>query len=819
MRVTFTILKTALFLIAFSLVAERSFGQTELQKITLSGSIIDSMTQKGVEYATVAIVDSVGLPVSAIAADGNGKFTLELKQKGEFNIHVSSVGFNPLNTKLNVDWTKSINELGNIYLTPGVKLKEVVVTALKPLIRTDADKLTYSVESDPAAATSTLVEMMRKVPQLSVDAEDNVLLNGQSNYKVTVNGKNSSMYSRNFKDVIRSMPANSIKEIEVITNPSSKYEAEGVGGVINIITFKKSNTNGYNGRINSGVGSFDSYTGGVYFAMQQNKLNLTLNYYAGDYGGAESTSSNVTTFKNGAFNKSFTTTEPSRQLFNNFSTSVSYDIDSLNLITLELGGYSGNYRMKSSSNTSQFDENGVETLSFIRDIRQKQTFGTLSGSLDYQRLFKKPDQSLTLSYKLDSNPGSRDYNLDMIGTPNYEEESKNKFSSIEHTFQVDFYNPLKNKKHIIEMGVKDIVRLNNSDSKAQRFDPATNKWVDNNDNMNDMDYTQNIFAAYGGYNFKTGKYSAKAGFRMEGTWNDGVAKTKDGNIDINNTMFNVVPYVSFSYQLKPQHTLKASYTQRLQRPGIWYLNPYVNRADTLNIEFGNPNLKSTINHSFSAGYSGQVAKKIFMNLNATADISDNSITRITTARDGVIMNSYDNIGLNRRFGINTYISYNPTPKFRISLNGSIAYVKMANSSMNIENDGITSNANLSGNWTMWKESNLNFGGYYLGRSINLYGSYPDQFFIYFGLSQSFLKKKLNVSVNLSNPFSYYKTRRVESSSADFQTFGEYKYVQRRINLNVGYRFGKMNTQVKKARRGIVNDDKMVGGSESSGGRQ
>ncbi len=172
----------------------------------------------------------------------------------------------------------------------GVELKEVTITAQKPLVKIDPDKIVYSMESDPEAQANNALEMLRKVPLITVDAEENITVNGQSNFKVLVNGKSSSMMSTNFKEVLKSLPANTIKDIEVITNPSSKYDAEGVGGIINIITTKKT-INGYNGSVSSGVDARGSLNWSAYLATKIKKFSFSSRYYGSQFIQPESSTS------------------------------------------------------------------------------------------------------------------------------------------------------------------------------------------------------------------------------------------------------------------------------------------------------------------------------------------------------------------------------------------------------------------------------------------------------------------------------------------------------------------------------------------------
>ncbi|MBK7134514.1 MAG: carboxypeptidase-like regulatory domain-containing protein [Bacteroidales bacterium] len=271
-------------------------AQNKVTSYQVSGQIVEKTTGKGVPFATVMIKNDSLKIVKAMASDATGKFTVSLTAPLKYTLTASSVGFKEFKIPIVVSLPKT--DLGKLIMEEGVMLKEVTVTAQKPLVRIDPDKITYSMEADPEAQANNALEMLRKVPLITVDAEENITLNGQSNFKVLVNGKSSSMMSANFKEALKSLPANTIKDIEVITNPSSKYDAEGVGGIINIITAKKT-INGYNGSINSGVDVRGSVNLGAYLAVKIKKFSLSSRYYGSQFVQPESrTISNTEYFNN-----------------------------------------------------------------------------------------------------------------------------------------------------------------------------------------------------------------------------------------------------------------------------------------------------------------------------------------------------------------------------------------------------------------------------------------------------------------------------------------------------------------------------------------
>jgi outer membrane receptor protein involved in Fe transport len=704
--------------------------------------------------------------------------------------------------------------LGKLVMEESAAMQEVVITAQKPLVKIDVDKLIYSMDADPEAQTNSTFEMLRKVPLVTVDAEENITVNGQSNFKVLVNGKSSSMMSTNLKDVLKSLPANTVKDIEVITNPSSKYDAEGVGGILNIITNKKS-IEGYNGSVSSGVNSRGSINGSVFLTTKVKKLSFSLRYYGGQFKQPQSESTtNCEYFNNTEYHFSNSNGNSSyKGLSNGFSGEASYDIDSLNLISLSFWGYQSSFMNNGFNQTQYLSADNEISRTYSSSTTNKESYGYLSGNIDYQKTYKKPDKSLTFSYKLENNPSVTKYNSIIDGLynyPSYFQRSDNDANGREQTFQADYYDPLT-KMHQIEGGVKFILRQNTSTSETFRNDTVKLN------SGNELDYNQYILGAYAGYVFKWKKLSTKAGLRLERTWNDGVSKTSGVNTNFTNRLNNLVPYVTISFMPKQGRTIKLSYTQRLSRPDIWYLNPYVNDADSMNISYGNPSLKAEVSHSFEAGYT-YFTPKLNYSVTPYAAIVNNSIESISKVQtSGATVTTYDNIGKNQRFGISLYFRYLPTEKLNIYFYGRGNYSKLeTNNGYGIANEGFSYNSSLGGRWTSWKDGSINVNCGIYSPSIMLQGRSSAYYYTSFGVSQYFLKRKLMLTLSTSDPFWYKKRYTSESQDITFFSHNMSAQLAQTIRFNVTYNFGKMDLQVKKAQRGIQNDDVKSGNSSQEG---
>ena len=791
--------------------------------IQLKGHVQIEGTNEDIPYATITVQDEKTVVVTRQATDASGKFSIQLSQSGKYQLILSAVGYATTTKDVTINENEKSKDIGVVGMPEGVELKEVSVTAQKPLIKSDPDKLVYSVEADPEAQSNTLMEMLRKVPLLTVDSEGEVTLNGQSNFKVLVNGKSSSLMSNNFKEVIKSMPANSIKDIEVITNPSSKYEAEGAAGIINIITAKNT-TNGYTGSVGTNVDSRGGYGANAYIAATINKFSFSTNIYHNQFRQPKTDSySDQTDYdEDNGFVESYQHRggkNKGKGGGNSLNFEASYEIDTFNLISASAWGYMGNYNIKSQSALMKYNP-AHELIEHYNNVgSNKFQYGYLSGNIDYQRSFEKKDKTFTASYKLDYNPDDTKMNSNIEGIVNYEsfgQKSNNDSYGVTHTFQLDYFDPLT-EMHQIEAGAKGMFRRNYSETDYYLQDSTSGDWVIDNNRIDGLDYNQYIVGAYAGYLFKLKKFTTKAGLRAEYTWNDGVFKsTKD--TDFNNTFFNLIPYINLTYELKPAQTIKVSYTQRLYRPGIWNLNPFRNNFVPSEVSYGNPELDAEVSHSFSASY-GQFAPKFNFNVELNGSITDNSIQRYSFVENGIRYSTFENIGSNQRYGANIYTSYRPTSKFSININGRANYVILkANNQYDTKNDGFMFGGNINSRLEVWKGGAVSVNGGGGSRWIMLQGKSNSWYYTSLGVTQKVLKDKMDLSVYFSDPFSRKIHFKTDLSDPTFSMHSDnYRWGQT-VRLSVTYRFGKMNTQVKKARRGIQNDDQNSGNAQGGGGQ-
>jgi outer membrane receptor protein involved in Fe transport len=802
--------------------------QNKAVNISIKGSVIDSLSNETVPYATIKVVDKAtpSTVAKAVPTDEKGNFRFQINKTGNYLMTVEFVGKMTVTKDLTLNETDKTIDLGIIRMSDNNKLLgEVVISAQKPLVKVDMDKLVYSIEDDPESPTSSVFDMLKKVPMITVDGEDNIQLKGSSGYKIYINGKPSKMVASNPKDILKSMPASSIKDVEVITDPGAKYDAEGVSGIINITTKKQSSLGGYNARLSANGDSQGGYGLGAFLTMKAGKIGFMGNFNYYKYRSPRGLSNSYTEYFNDSYNKYLNQEGNSKSSGSGQygSGEFSYEIDSLNLINIGFGRYGGSYSSNSYSKTSFSDINEALTLVYEQISESKGTYGSTSFNIDYQKTSATvKDRLLTFSYLLDLSPNDQSSENQIRGLLDMDNSWNNQYSdgkSNEHTFQVDYTTPI-GEKHTIETGAKYIIRLNESNSGYKYKYGEASGWTSRPSTLDEFKHWQNILSAYVGYSLKLKKkYGLKTGLRYEYT----NVSVKYPLAETNNFGTNysaLVPSVTLSYQLSAMQNLRLSYNMRIMRPGIWQLNPFANTTDSTNISVGNPNLDAERTHSFGLNYS-YFNPKFNFNGNLSYSFSNNDIEQIISVENGIKTSTYENIGQNKYLGLSVYFSWMPSSKFRIMSNMSGSYADMrANNESGLKNHGF--NAFLFGNafYTLPHKYRLSAYGGYSTPYIMLIGNGNSFSFYGLALSKDFINDKLTVSLSASDFLNNKYVYKSETRTPQLFMQSRNERNRSRVSLSVSFKFGEMKEQIKKAVRGISNDDAMSGGGgEASQGGQ
>jgi hypothetical protein len=814
---------------------------------TVRGSVADSVANKQVAFATISVMKDSVSPnyIKRFAADNNGKFEFEVQLEKPSCLLVFEATGKEIFAKY-IDFENETKvDVGKIFLNNGAyELAGVEVTATKPLVTVDIDKIIYNTQSDPESKTDNVLEMLRKVPLVTVDGEDNIQVKGSSSFKVYINGKPSNVVTNNVKDALKSMPASSIKNIEIITEPGAKYDAEGVSAIINIVTERA--LKGYTANVSAGAKTQGDYHGNVYFSTKIGKFGLTASagYYS--YRRPNTSESHQQYLTRMPYTYSDTYGSSKYQGNNiNGSIEASYEFDSLNLVSLSFGTWSGKWSNlgKNTSTTFLKDEN-KDILSAYQNINSSGAFwGGFSGNVDYQKSFKKPDKLLTISYLFDLNPGSNDNTSQIRHLDEYPDTLNlnpaiinQKLVSVgrnnEHTFQIDYTEPF-NKKHVVEGGLKYVLRLNGSDNKYWIFNDTTQKYDITNieKDVNNLNYTQNILGAYGSYTFKLEKFSVRAGIRFEYTGSD-VKFAEHHERDFKAQFSNLIPSLQLTFKPSMTSNIRLGYGNSISRPGIWYLNPFVDDSNPMYISFGNPDLKVERRHSFNLSY-GRFTQKLNLNVGTYTSFTNNSIENVTTLQKdangdptGALISTYENIGKYNSTGGNIYINYSPIKILRLYVNSSVGYTYFSNNLKGADlqtNDGVR--------WTFYGGTQITIpwklkfsaGVGYFSPWISYESKGSSYYYYYFSLNRSFLKDdKLTIGISTTNPFAKNQSWANTSwKEGIYKRESKTIALSRDFGISVSYRFGSLKEEIKKAERGISNDDVKSGGGggQQSGGGQ
>ncbi len=667
------------------------------------------------------------------------------------------------------------NEIGVVH-----NLDEFVIAVQKPLIKVEGDKIAYSVKDDPDAKTNTLLEMLRKVPMVTVDGEDNIQVNGSSNFQIFMNGKPSPMLSGSPKDVLKAIPAQSIKHIEVITNPGAKYDAEGVGGILNFITDQKQGMEGYTGSV--ALQSGNRVTGGnAYVMVQKDKLTLTVN--ASDMyintpeietntmrknlAEGSSVTSNTTT--KGSSNMAFATVDANYQFDekNNLSATVSLmDMNSktdMDMLTSTVPG----------SDYTQTNNNKMRNTS-------------INASVDYTHTYSdNPRHTLTTAYRFNASPRKNDMLTEYSGIniPDYDRVDKNNMT--EHTLQLDYTRPLS-PSNTFEAGGKYVYRQSTSVS-----------------DLLDYEHQNSIGALYGTFSQTLGKVTLKAGLRYEFTSQE-VTYNKGNGEDFSLTYNNWVPNLTVSYAPTFGNNLSLSYNMRISRPGISVLNPYRNTQDLHNISFGNPNLEVEKSHNLQFTYNYFSAKAMF-NASLRYSYLDNGVESYSFLDDNVLYSTYGNIGQRQNTALSLFASLSLTPKTRLTLNSTTSYIDLRASQMGYKNSGFQEMAMINLQQTLPWDLKLSAMFMVNTPSVTLQGESAGMNMHMLGLTKTFLNDRLSVGINTVNPFHSSMTMKMTSEGTGYTSTSTTKVSMATILANASYRFGDLKLKQQTRRTEIEND--------------
>lgn len=797
----------------------------------ISGKLIDSTTNKAVEFASVAVYDKNNKVVDGAMTDMNGAFTVKNLAKGTYKVVGSFIGYkNTVVSKVEIKANKEEVNVGNMLMSTDTKvLGEVTVTGQASLIEDKVDRLVYNADKDITSKGGTAEDVLRKVPMLTVDMDGNVQMRGSGNIKVLINNKPSSILASNVADAIKQIPADMIKQVEVITSPSAKYDAEGTAGIINIIT-KKNNLQGLTGFVNAGAGVRGANAFGN-INLRKKKIGTALNFGGNSSYNTPSDGSTERTSSVRGFDTKFKQSDENdvKRLFANTQLTIDYDINAKNSMSL-----SGRYGL-GNFNTTGIQTSLLNTISgtilqqFTQDSKNIRGNKSIDMDFNYTKTFKEQGHELAFLTQYGRNIRVTDFTNSRGGLPS--NKSNNDGINGETTFQLDYTYPFK--KNIFEVGAKYIIRDVTSEFDFFNWSATSNDYVIQANRTNNFSYNQDVASAYSTFTIALPKkWGIKAGVRYENTQITAKFQTSDSKITIP-AYENIIPSVSISKDFPKNHKVRASYTQRIQRPSLEFLNPFVNYSDPLNISYGNPLLKPELSHSFELNYSTYF-KANSVNVSVFRRFTDNNITSVRSVNEqGITTSTFDNIGKTNFYGGSIFLNLQPTKSLRIGggtnitnnlLSGSIVIpVLQADNTYKstvvaISNEGWNANVNFNASYTFTKGWGAQAFGFMGSRQIQLQG-YQGAFRYYnLGVKKDFKNKKGSFTFGLDNPFTKSLKITSESSDPTYKSVTMRNIYNRGARFSINYMFGKMDFNggnMFRSKKKVSNDDAKAG--EGDGG--
>ncbi len=696
-----------------------------------------------------------------------------------------------------------------------IQLKDVTVTAQRQLIKQEVDRIGYSVADDADSKTNNVLTMLRKVPMVSVDASDEIRVNGQTNFKIFRNGHPDPSLSRNAKDILKAMPASSVKRIEVITEPGAKYDAEGTTMILNIVMADNSTIKGVSGMASARADHMGALGGSLSLTTQLDKVVLSVDYgIHHDANNGQKT--NTKTFNrytdSGAELESDGTFDVDKMTAHFADVSASWEPDTLNLVSLSLGGFAYDYGGNGLTKSLMRSAAAQPLYSYTLGNHTNADSYSFDNRLDYQRRTRLKGETITLSYMLSAwhnknKDNSKYSDIVNMPVPYYGIDQNGNENFNEHTLQLDWTRPLATK-HTIETGAKYIYRLNRSHNVLDYLG------IEDDTDMRYKHVTQ-VGAAYVSYTFHSGNWDARAGLRYEhsflrATYPDGQQVPYEAHLN------DFVPSASLRYQFNFANSLKLSYAASINRPGISYLNPAVIESPTSR-SFGNTDLGSVHYHSVSLTYM-RVGPKLTFNVTPQFQFSNNGIGAVKWVDGLVQVSTYANTLKTYSTTISAFVQWMMTQKTNFMLNGSIGYNYYKSKELGLKNDRVSGNffANVT-QFLPWKLQLSGFAGMWGGGITDLYGRMGTVFFHGFSLQRSFLKEdRLTVQLQAVAPFSgKYMNMKSHITQGDVTGWTRYEQQLRRFGISISYRFGSLTTRVKKADKTIENDD-LIGSGKQSG---
>jgi len=786
----------------------------------IMAKVVDAQTSETIPFATAVILDrKTKALVKGVQTDVNGNLSMAGLPKGVFTFKVSYVGYQTM-VRDSVSISAIVKEinLGTIKMktAKGTVLNEVAITAQKSTIQLGVDKKVFSVDQSLVSEGGSASDLLQNVPSVQSDIDGNVSLRGSTGVKVLIDGKPSLIAGGNVAQILQSIPASSIESVELITNPSAKYDAEGQSGIINIV-LKKNKKLGLNGNIALTAGNRDNYNANTSLSFQNSKVNLYGNYsyrYGNRLGGGYNNISYLnSTFPNAFANQN--TDSKSLDKGHNVKAGLDYYLSDKNVLS-----FSGGFNIRDNDRNEFLTIDQLNSLKNPLELSRRNNSNLGSGgsydlNLDFSHKFKKPKEEITFnaSFSEGDNDNLQIYNTDIYnlnGTAvdQLPEIIRNDGTGINRNYniQADYTLPI-GKSGKLEAGYRSQVRIAENNTFSDQLNNITGNYDVNLALTNDFNSKDQVHALYANYQNQVKNFGYQLGLRAEDATLDTRLGMYGANGQINAVPGKVAytrlyPSIFLTQKFKSEQQLQLSYSRRVNRPRGWDTNPFIDVSDPLNYRQGNPNLKPEDVHAFELSYSKFWPKVTFIStayLRQTNDV----IQRIRTEPDqnGITTTTPQNLTKEISSGLELIGRFDVAKAWNFTANANLYQSKIDGVPAFgiVDNSGFTWNANLTNNFVLPYNITLQIKGDYRARQVMAQGTRNAMYGVDAGAKYDFKNKKSSLSLNVRDIFNtrnWSMTTATTNSIVDFR-----RYMQGTMaSLTYSYRFGKTSFSPKKGKK-------------------
>ncbi|MCM4171626.1 TonB-dependent receptor [Arenibacter sp. TNZ] len=819
------LLPVTLLLLTLIGYAQGPQGQQEPIKIT--GTVLDQETSQPLEYATL-VLQSVRNPekVTGGITDATGKFDVEASP-GNYNISVEYISYKSY--KLNNQNLRAATDLGVIHLSLDVaQLSEVEVVGERTTVELRLDKKVYNVGSDLTVKGGSVTDVLSNVPSVSVDVEGNISLRGNESVRILINGKPSALSGLS-PEALQQLPADAIEKVEVITNPSARYDAEGTAGILNII-LKQSKTAGLNGSVNVYTGHPETYGGSVSLNLRRDNFNIFTNTTYRYRSGPGNALFNQENFDSNGNTLSFQNEIRDYQRKDkNFNTNVGFEVflDKSSSITNSLVFSKSNGDNTVNVDFSNFDANMAPTIQRNRFTVEDEFEEEVQYSLNYQKKFEKEGHTLTFDYQYskgidDENSIIKEVILgDNIALDT--EKTIDAQTQISQLLQMDYVLPFgKDDQSQFEIGYRGTFNNNNTDFDfgIEQQDGSFNS---DPNFSNELNYKEYVNAAYTQLGSKFNKFSILGGLRVEAS--DIGIELLNSNEITNKDYVNWFPSIFLGYEFTEKEQITLSYSKRLRRPRSRFINPFPSRSSNTNLFQGNADLDPTFTDAYDLGYLKRWDKFTFTTsgyFNRSTGVfqfvsrETGDFVTIENPDDPqnpivvpIQVRSPINLATEDRYGMEFTTTYTPKRNWRLTWNvnafqrdlkGDYIYTNSQDEEIvqNFDANNFSWFTRFSAKIPLPGKIDFQTNFFYMGPSKDAQNTNKGMLSSDLGLSKDILKDKGSLTLNVSDIFNT-RMRRSDTRTENVATYSEFQFRQRQITLNFQYRFNQPQNQ--KGRNG------------------